>query len=125
MRALPFFVAAASLATGLVTPLLADERPDHYEGKPSPTLPIAVRNFSEANTELETLLANSDLSGSDLGRVHELTYTLEVALQKIDDELDVLANTLESVHQASEKAQAGAVRKQGSAYLETARQLIP
>lgn len=125
MRLIPCVFAAATLTAGVVAPLLADDRPDHFEGKPSPTLPIAVKNFSEANAELEALLAKPELSGSDLGRVHELTYTLEVALQKIDDELDDLADTLEAVHQASEKVQPGVVREQGDVYLETARQIIP
>ena len=51
-------------------------------------------------------------------KVHELTYTLENALAKINDELGKLAVTLEEVHLASEKYDADAVRDHGDAYME-------
>lgn len=128
MKRFPSLALVAAFGLSMATPLMADhhgEKVEHFKGKASPTLEAAVKNFSETNKELEALLAKPELSPADLVKVHELTYTLENALKKIDDELDDLAETLEVVHKASEKVEADAVRKNGAAYLKTARQVIP
>jgi hypothetical protein len=60
-----------------------------------------------------------------LAQIHELTYTLENALEKIDREMQTLTKTLEALHVASETADFGGTRSQGEAYLATARKLVP
>lgn len=102
----------------------ADDRPDHYQGKPAKTLEQAVANFSEYNQKLADILAKKELSAADMHQVHELTYTLENALEKIRDELDDLEDVLEEVHEASEYANITKVQKYGKVYLETARKVI-
>ncbi|HBZ30747.1 MAG TPA: hypothetical protein DEO56_09165 [Nitrosomonas nitrosa] len=102
----------------------AEERPDHFKGKPSETLEQAVANFSEYNGKLADLLAKDALSLQDLHQVHELTYTLENALEKLNAELTELANTLEAVHVASENGDAKTTKEQGARYLDTARKVI-
>ena len=96
---------------------------EHFEGKASDTLSEAVANFSEYNNKLEAAL-EGDLTPEAMNEVHQLTYTLEEAIAKMNQELDNLAETLEEVHLASESADTETVSKQGSAYLEKSRQLV-
>jgi CHASE3 domain sensor protein len=120
------FIRPALLAAGLVLslPLMAEDRPDHFKGKPANTLKEAVANFSEYNRKLDTLLKKKELAPQDLHDIHVLTYTLENALEKIRADLADLADTLESVHLGSENADVDAVRQHGKHYLDTARQVI-
>lgn len=104
---------------------LASDRPDHFQGESSETLEAAVSNFSEYNKKLADVLAKDELAPADMVQVHELTYTLENALEKIRDELEDLADTLEEVHVASEKLDADEIREQGNSYLDTAGKIIP
>lgn len=113
------------LATGFSAGAIAQERPDHFRGKDSATLAEAVANFSEYNKQLASLVAKSDLAPADMVKVHELTYTLENALEKLRQELEQLAGTLEEVHVASEKLDAAVIKSRGRVYLETARKVIP
>lgn len=113
------------LATlGLSLPVLADDRPGHYQGEPAETLEQAVANFSEYNTRLEGILGQGQLSSADLHEVHQLTYTLENALEKLREETEDLAEVLEEVHVASENADAATVQARGREYLETSRRII-
>ena len=110
------YLAAAALSFGVATMAKA-ESVEHFKGESAESLEEAVTNFKRYNQRLENLL-KQDSDGSDLAQVHELTYTLENALAKINDELDKLAVTLEEVHLASEKYDADAVRNHGDAYME-------
>src|SRR5690554_8219297 len=96
---------------------------EHFKGKPSDTLEQAVANFSEYNNKLEKVLAG-DLTPEAMNEVHQLTYTLENALQKLDDEIDALEETLEKVHKASEHADPDTVRSAGKQYLSNSRKLV-
>src|SRR5210317_901812 len=84
----------------------AEDRPTHYKSEPSETLEQAVQNFSEYNRKLEVLLNKEKLTAAEMATVHQLTYTLENALNKINAELDKLSETLEVVHKASETVDA-------------------
>jgi hypothetical protein len=103
----------------------AEERPDHSKGLPANTLEEAVHNFSEYNHKLETLLDQDKLGSSEFFTVHELTYTLEIALEKIRTGLETLAETQEEVHVASETADTETVRSKGREYLSISRKLNP
>ena len=103
----------------------ASDRPDHFEGRESATLDAARINFAEANAELAELLSQEELSLNDLAQVHELSYTMEKALQKISAEVAQMAIELEAVHVASEKADFDTVRTQGERYLQRAQTLVP
>lgn len=103
----------------------ASERPDHFEGRESATLDAARINFAEANAELAELLAQDKLSLDDLAQVHELSYTMEKALQKISAEVAQMAIELEAVHVASERADFDTVRTHGERYLQRAHKLVP
>ena len=95
----------------------------HHEGKPAETLEQAVTNFSEYNHKLEAIL-NGAVSDNDMHDVHELTYTLENALEKINEELAELAETLEELHQASERMDREAVLEHGRKYLSVSREVV-
>ncbi|MAP32579.1 hypothetical protein JF541_11800 [Marinobacter hydrocarbonoclasticus] len=114
-------LAAATLLFTL--PAFADDEYDHYKGEPSKTLEQAVANFSEYNNRLEQVLAG-DLTPEAMNEVHQLTYTLENALGKLDHELEDIAERLEKVHKASEHAAPDTVKEQGAVYLEKSRSII-
>ncbi|MFA5684043.1 MAG: DUF6746 family protein [Lysobacteraceae bacterium] len=105
---------------------VADEprRPDHFRGEPAETLEQAVKNFSEYNTKLEAVLAADSLDLVRLNEVHQLTYTLENALQKMQQDLAQLAQTLEAIHVASEHADSATVKREGEQYLRVSRILV-
>lgn len=111
------YLAAAALSFGVATMAKADTI-EHFKGKPAENLEVAVSNFNRYNQRLETLLKKDSLTADDVTKVHELTYTLENALAKINEELNKLADTLEDVHKASEKYDADAVQQHGDTYME-------
>ncbi len=101
----------------------AGERGAHFEGKPPATLAQAVADFNEYNLKLKAIL-DGKLTDADMAEVHQLTYTLENALEKINEEMSALAGTLEEVHLASEKLDRDAVLKHGRAYLSVSGQVV-
>jgi response regulator of citrate/malate metabolism len=103
----------------------AEERYDHFKGVQMETLEDAVRNFSEYNSRLADIVNTDQPTVSDIVAVHELTYTLEKALEKINDELSELADRLEAVHKASERVDAAATVEEARAYLGIAQTVIP
>lgn len=113
------------IVLGWTATAAADDPIAHFKGKPAETLAEAVANFSEYNARLAEILEAQELTALDLGAIHELTYTLEIALEKINEELAELADTLEELHVASETADYDGARSHGAAYLETARTVIP
>ena len=115
--------AALTASLLLSAPVFADDKPDHFKGEPSRTLTEAMSNFSEYNRKLATLLAKDDLAPQDMHEIHVLTYTLENALQKIDDSVDQLEEMLEDVHKGSEHADPEKVKKQGKRYMDLSSEL--
>jgi uncharacterized membrane protein (DUF4010 family) len=120
------FLQFSALSLGLLCTAasLASERPDHYQGKSADTLAEAVSNFSEYNSKLEAILAKGNLSADDIHAIHQLTYTLENALGRINADFSALGETLEKVHVASEDADTATVQQQGRLYLQTAQQVV-
>lgn len=101
----------------------ADSRPDHFKGLPADTLQEAVANFSEYNKKLEAMLEKG-FSRRDMGEVHQMTYTLENALEKIHQEVTELVDTLEDLHVASEGTDPEEMRRKAEIYLEPAQTII-
>lgn len=117
------FALAASALIAAVPAGASGERYEHHKGLPADTLQQAVANFAEYNTRLEAILA-AKVDDNAMHDVHELTYTLENALEKINEELAALAATLEELHLASERMDGDAVREHGQAYLGVAREVV-
>ncbi|SES70222.1 hypothetical protein SAMN05216326_10273 [Nitrosomonas marina] len=111
-----FFMVASAAA--------ADDSHGHFKGKPSETLEQALVNFSEYNQKLSEVLKQETLSALDMQQIHELTYTLENALEKINASMLELTETLEAVHVGSETGDTETTRAEGLRYLETARQIV-
>ena len=116
-------ILAATTALLFTLPGVASEDYDHYEGESATSLEQAVANLSEYNNRLEKVLAG-ELTPEAMNEVHQLTYTLENALKKINEEMSALAGTLEEVHLASEKLDRDAVLKHGRAYLSVSGQVV-
>jgi len=118
-------LSAVILGSALLVPAVAqaDERPDHYKGKSSDTLQQAVANFSEYNQKLKTVLAG-ELTPLAMAEIHELTYTIEVALEKIHTETGKLKDVLEEVHVASEHMDTATAKARGDAYIKAAQTLV-
>lgn len=115
--------ALALSATLFAAPAVADEeRPQHFDAVEPKSLQEALTYFAIYSEALEELLAKEKLTAADLSRVHEMSYTLENALAKMREELAGTADALESVHLASERADAETVRAQGAAFLKAAKQ---
>lgn len=105
-------------------PAAADERPDHYQAKPAETLQQAVANLNEYNDRLASILAGDEIGVAEMNDVHQLTYTLETALARLDAELAAAADALETVHQASESRDGAAIRQAGRRYLDTLAEIL-
>lgn len=114
------FVTAGMLA---FTAAAADDRPDHFTGKQADTLEQAVSNFTEYNAKLKALLS-AELTPQAMADIHQLTYTLEVALEKIHSETGKLKDTLEQVHVASERMDIVTAKQSGDSYIKTAETLL-
>jgi len=93
------------------------------EAVPSNTLAEAVSNFSAYNAQLDQAL-NQELTAERMAHIHELTYTLKVALERINEEMDGLTDTLEEIHISSEAQDADELKAYGADYLKTARTVI-
>lgn len=117
-------LAVAAITVTLSVPgLVSAAEVDHYEGKPSKNLDEALVNLAEYNRKLEEILGQEEISPGDMERIHQLTYTLEKALARINTEVADLAATLEQLHLSSESRERDAVREHGAGYLEGARKL--
>ncbi len=124
MRSKPMATIALVAASLLFIVPATASKVDHYEGKESKTLEQAVANLREYNQHLQQLVAKEQLSADEMEQVHQLTYTLEDALKRINSELGSIAGNLETVHQASERRETDTVREAGRKYLDQVDTLI-
>ncbi|RUO26767.1 hypothetical protein CWE09_08740 [Aliidiomarina minuta] len=101
-----------------------DDRLEHYEALPADSLEQAVSNLKSHNQKLATILQQEDISAENMVQIHELTYTLEVALERLQTELAQTADVLEEVHLGSETMDYDRVREEGARYLQVMQQLL-
>lgn len=121
-------VTAVAVVMGLSTlagPGYGSDDADHYVPEAAETLEQAVAYFVRYSDEVAQIVASDSLSVEEMERVHELTYTLEVALAKMNEELTDLPEVLETLHKASEGDDVAAFKKAAAAYLETAQAMSP
>ncbi|MGQ4275754.1 DUF6746 family protein [Pseudidiomarina sp. E22-M8] len=125
---LQFIVATTLLGLATMTTTVAqadeDQRYEHFKGQPAKTLDQALFNLASFNEKMTELMADGELTAEDMATVHQLSYTLENALQKLDEEVDTLQEVLEEVHIASETMDYDTVKKQGKIYLETSAKIV-
>lgn len=115
--------AALVLLVTTPAPVSADQEYQHFKPEPSDNLHQAMMNLMKYNAELQTII-DGDMPPKDMAKVHELTYTLEVALARLSKELDIAANSLEEVHLGSEQMNTQRVKGFGSSYLETLNHIL-
>lgn len=112
-----FSLASVAVVMLASTAHATEERPAHFKGEASPNWEVAVTNLSEYNERLAQLVNKDELTADDLAQVHQLTYTLENALERMEEDLSEVAATLEKVHVASETNDSKTVTEQGKKYL--------
>ncbi len=115
---------AATIAFGLAAlPAAATEKVSHYAAEPSETLAEALATLAAYNAKIEAVLARDSLSLRDMEEVHEYTYTLEKAVERIAHDIEDIAVALEDVHQASEGDDPDALRAAAGGYIDLAAPL--
>ncbi|WP_214000162.1 DUF6746 family protein [Arsukibacterium sp.] len=103
---------------------IADQpRPDHFQGQQAASLSEAIELFRVNNKKLQQLM-QGELTPEAMVEIHQLTYTLENALEKIHSETTDLKDVLEEVHLGSENMDYAKVKQQAKRYLDTATTLI-
>ncbi len=114
-----FGIAACPMA------VLGDDQYDHFKGKPANTLDEALANLKEYNGKLAAELQAGKLRLEQLHKIHELTYTLENALQKVEKEVEQIQETLENLHKASEYGRVDEANQAAMEYLKKAQKIAP
>lgn len=115
-----------STATALLlfgTAAQADDRPAHFKGATASSWSEAQDNLTKYNKELADILAQDKLTPQDGAKVHELTYSLENALEYMEEAIEELAEQLEEVHVASEKNELDTIKNKGTIYLDNVKVL--
>lgn len=102
----------------------ADEKYDHFPALKAPNMAVALCNLESYNQKLATIKSKPQLDTLDMVKVHELTYTLENALARLQQELVKMATDLEEVHQASEKLDQQAILSFSEKYLRLSNMLV-
>lgn len=100
-----------------------DGRYNHFPAKKSPTVEKALCNLTNYNLKLAEITQKQDMSAEDMVKIHELTYTLEGALNKLSEALAEAAFNLEEVHLASEKLEQATIKKHAAIYTEITKAL--
>lgn len=100
------------------------QRIDHYEALPAESLEQALTNLDSHGRELAALIAKGTLDTEDMVKIHELTYTLENALERLRNELEQTADVLEEVHLGSETMDQPRVMDNARRYLDVMNQII-
>lgn len=110
-------ISASALLCAAMAAQADGDRPEHFEGERSETVEEALAHLREYNAKLSSIIERDELTASEMTEIHQLSYTLEHALARIENEVEELAEVLEDVHIASEEMDRETVRKQTPAYL--------
>ncbi len=101
----------------------ADEKYNHFPSLDAPDLKTALCNLKSYNDKLLAITNHESLSAVDMVKVHELTYTLENALVKMQSDLAIMAADLEEVHLASEKLDQDSLKQYNKKYFAKSKLL--
>lgn len=116
-------IATASLMFFTAVNVQADEKYSHFPSLKADNTSAALCNLSKYNEKLQAIVNKQKLTTEDMVKVHELTYTLENAVQRLQKDLDTIAVDLEKVHKASEHLDQSTIKGSGDKYL-TATSLV-
>ncbi|QDP02802.1 DUF6746 family protein [Thalassotalea sp. PS06] len=101
----------------VIAPIQAEENYQHFPAIAAPGTHVALCNLRAFNEKLNAILSKEDLTPEDMVKVHELTYTLENAVMRLQKDLETVAADLEEVHLASERLDSETIKNRGDAYL--------
>ncbi|MBK5942531.1 hypothetical protein CCR79_01370 [Halorhodospira halophila] len=83
----------------------------HYEGEEPEGLAEALTLLAERQERLEELLAADALADEAFHEIHEMSYTLENAVERIQGDVDRMAEHVEAIHLGSERLDEDAIRE--------------
>jgi len=100
-----------------------DQQVQHYKAEPAPNLKAAVENLRDYNRKLEQHL-DQEMTVENMEKIHQLSYTLENALKRMDKDLENIASVLEGMHLASEARNQDKVEGNAETYLENMNMIL-
>ncbi|WP_417445439.1 DUF6746 family protein [Kangiella sp.] len=95
----------------------------HFKGEKPETMAEAVAILEKYNAQLEGRI-KYELTPYTMAEIHQMSYSLENALQFIEEHLDKTQENLEKVHIASETNDPETVQQKGKEYLQGTKKLI-
>ena len=116
-------ITIASLLVALASFNIQATDVDHFKGAASPDLQSALCNLKKFDKKMAKLVKKQEMKMEDLAEIHELTYTLEVAVQRVQSEMNVVAEELEKAHKGSEVLAEAKVKKAAKEYLDRTKLL--
>ncbi|WP_223670251.1 DUF6746 family protein [Kangiella shandongensis] len=90
----------------------------HYKGEDVNTVEEAISVLKKYNTELEKLLKAEELKAQDMAKIHQMTYSMENALEILEGSLNITQRNLEELHLSSETMKTDKAQIYGQLYLE-------
>lgn len=112
------YLYIAILSALIATPLYAEENVEHYEAQKIETSEQAIKVLQDNNAKIAVVLKKDTLAGSDLEAIHEISYTLEAAIDKLiaeksgaPEQLEQIDEAIQAVHYASENHEEAKVRE--------------
>lgn len=97
---------------------------EEAEGQSIDTLKQAVDALELRNDLLDVLLRKDELNQDDMAIIQQLTETIENALAKIDEELDVMREHVQEVQAGAEGQEQDRIRENGREYLDRIKTLM-
>ena len=110
-------LAAATVSVAYATDV------KHFKGEKPETMAEAIAIIEKYNAQLEGRI-QYELTPYTMAEIHQMTYSLENALEFIDDHLDQTQENLEKVHIASETNDSETVQQKGKEYLQGTKDLL-
>jgi hypothetical protein len=102
----------------------AEGKNNHFPSLESHDVQTALCNIQTYNEKLTAITSQPELTALDMVKVHELTYTLENAVNFLKVSLEDVSVDLEEVHMASEKLDQDTIKLSGQKYLTTTSLLL-
>ena len=118
------FSITTTLLTLFSVNVTADSDNDHFPSLEAPDVKTAQCNLQNYNNKLQDILAKESLSQLDMVKIHELTYTLENAVARLNSTLSDVAEQLENVHKASESMDSTVIQNSGEQYLTSLNKML-
>ena len=117
------FLTTAGLMFFIVV-VKADEKYSHFPSLKAPTTNVALCNLAAYNEKLQIIVNKEKLTPEDMVKVHELTYTLENAIIRLQKDLVTIAIDLENVHKASERLDEKIIKGSGDKYISASNVIL-